>query len=187
MPTRRRRRGTAPHPEYHCVCGHALKRFWPYCPNCGRAQQWKDVDNVTGAECYNCGWMVSDKSSFCPWCDADIREAGYSSVKPLQAPRGFRMDARCDWGCGGGVQYPMPFCPWCGRPQSWTEEDEDHFEGECPHCNRGVDDWMNVCPWCGQDATGRDLIPRALTRVRRLLLVSRIRDWGYRVLLRPGI
>lgn len=187
MPTRRRRRGTAPHPEYHCVCGHALKRFWPYCPNCGRAQQWKDVDNVTGAECYNCGWMVSDKASFCPWCDADIYEEGYSSAKPLQAPRGFRMDARCDWGCGGGVQYPMPFCPWCGRPQSWNEEDEDHFEGECPHCNRGVDDWMNVCPWCGQDATGRDLIPRALTRVRRLLLVSRIRDWGYRVLLRPGI
>ena len=46
---------------------------------------------------------------------------------------------------------------------------------------------MNACPWCGYDATGRDLIPRALTRVRRLLLVSRIRDWGYRVLLRPGI
>ena len=44
-----------------------------------------------------------------------------------------------------------------------------------------------TCPWCGNDATGRDLIPRALTRVRRLLLVSRIRDWGYRVLLRPGI
>ena len=95
------------------------------------------------------------------------------------------MDARCDWGCGGGVQYPMRFCPWCGRPQTWNEEDQ--FEGDCPHCDRGVDDWMNVCPWCGQDATGRDLIPRALTRVRRLLLVSRIRDWGYRVLLRPGI
>ena len=79
----------------------------------------------------------------------------------------------------------MPYCPWCGRPQSWNEEDV--FEGECPHCDRGVDDWMNICPWCGLDATGRDLIPRALTRVRRLLLVSRIRDWGYRVLLRPGV
>jgi hypothetical protein len=79
----------------------------------------------------------------------------------------------------------MRFCPWCGRPQVWNED--ALFEGECPHCHRGVDDWMDVCPWCGQDATGRDLIPRALTRVRRLLLVSRIRDWGYRVLLRPGI
>src|SRR4029453_9217852 len=29
--------------------------------------------------------------------------------------------------------------------------------------------------------------PRRLPRVRRVLLVSRIRDWGYRVLLRPGI
>ncbi len=38
--------------------------------------------------------------------------------KPLKAPRGFRMDARCDWGCGGGVQYPMSNCPWCGRKQS---------------------------------------------------------------------
>jgi len=46
---------------------------------------------------------------------------------------------------------------------------------------------MATCPWCGGDATGRDLIPRALRRVRRLLLVSRVSDWGYRVLLRPGV
>ena len=85
----------------------------------------------------------------------------------------------------GGCSTPCRHCPWCGRAQSWNED--DLFEGECPHCTRGVDDWMNACPWCGNDATGRDLIPRALTRVRRLLLVSRIRDWGYRVLLRPGI
>ena len=140
---------------------------------------------MTGAECYNCGWMVSDRFSYCPWCGADIYEEGYSSEEPLKAPKGFRMDARCDWGCGGGVQYPMRYCPWCGRRQSWNED--DLFEGECPHCARGVDDWMNACPWCGGDPTGRDLIPRALTRVRRLLLVSRIRDWGYRVLLRPGV
>ena len=31
------------------------------------------------------------------------------------------------------------------------------------------------------------MIERTLTRVRRLLLVSRIKDWGYRVLLRPGV
>ena len=95
------------------------------------------------------------------------------------------MDARCDWGCGGGVQYPMQYCPWCSRPQHWNEE--ALFEGTCPHCGRGVDDLMNSCPWCGGDSTGRDLIPRALTRVRRLLLVSRIKDWNYRILLRPGV
>ena len=78
---------------------------------------------------------------------------------------GFRLDVRCDWGCGGAVHYPMSHCPWCGRAQSWNED--DLFEGECPHCNRGVDDWMSACPWCGHDATGRDLIPRALTRVKR--------------------
>ena len=42
----------------------------------------------------------------------------FASEQPLKAPRGFRMDARCDWGCGGGVQYPMPYCPWCGRPRA---------------------------------------------------------------------
>jgi hypothetical protein len=46
---------------------------------------------------------------------------------------------------------------------------------------------MDACPWCGFDATGRDMIGRTLTRVRRLLLVSRIKDWGYRILLRPGV
>lgn len=122
------RRGRAPSPEFRCVCGHRLERWWPYCPNCGRAQVWRDDNGVTGAECYRCGWMVSDASSWCPWCEADIYEEGASAVHPLKAPRGFRMDARCDWGCGGGVQYPMPFCPWCGRPQSCNEE--DRFEGD---------------------------------------------------------
>jgi len=183
--TRRKRREPYPTPETRCVCGYPLQRYWPFCPSCGRAQVWGDVHQLTGAECHRCGWMVSDRSSFCPWCGADIYEEGVSSEEPLRAPKGFRFDARCDWGCGGGVQYPMPFCPWCGRPQTWNED--SMFEGDCPHCGRGVDDWMHHCPWCGGDATGRDLIPRALTRVRRLLLVSGIRDWGYRVLLRPGI
>jgi hypothetical protein len=128
--------------------------------------------------------VVSDKFSYCPWCGADIYEEGYSSEKPLKAPKGFRFHARCDWGCGGGLEYPMPFCPWCGKEQTWSD---DQFEGTCPHCGRGVDDWMNWCPWCGKDATGQDLIPEALTRVRRLLAVSRIKPWGYRVLLRPGV
>jgi len=168
-----------------CVCGSELKRFWPFCPTCSRRQLWGDHARITGAECYACGWVVSDTFSFCPWCGADIHEEGHSSETPLTAPKGFRKDSRCDAGCGGGVQYPMPYCPWCGETQYWNED--KFFEGDCPHCSRGVDDWMNTCPWCGGDATGRDLIPRALRRVRRLLLVSRIRDWGYRVLLRPGI
>jgi hypothetical protein len=46
---------------------------------------------------------------------------------------------------------------------------------------------MDICPWCGEDATGRDLVPRALRRARRLLAVSRIKDWNYRVVLRPGV
>jgi hypothetical protein len=66
----------------------------------------------------------------------------------------------------------MSYCPWCCAEQSWS--DFGQFDGECPHCARGVDDWMNACPWCGNDATGQSLIPRALRRVRRLLLVSRL-------------
>lgn len=180
----RRRRPRHPRPELRCVCGEELHRFWPHCPRCGREQVWRDEGRVTDAECYHCGWVVSDRFSYCPWCGVDIHEDGYSADEPLKAPKGFRRDAGCDWGCGGGVQYPMSYCPWCGREQDW---DDTRLEGTCPHCARGVDDWMDLCPWCGSDATGRDLIPRALRRVRRLLLVSRVRDWGYRVLLRPGV
>lgn len=180
----RKRREPIPRPELRCVCGYELRRYWRYCPDCGRRQVWRDEGQLTGAECYRCGWVVSDKFSYCPWCGADIYEEGYSSEKPLKAPKGFRFHARCDWGCGGGLEYPMPFCPWCGKEQTWSD---DQFEGTCPHCGRGVDDWMNWCPWCGKDATGQDLIPEALTRVRRLLAVSRIKPWGYRVLLRPGV
>lgn len=184
MSTRSRRR-ELPRPELRCVCGHELRRYWRYCPSCSRRQVWRDTARITGAECYKCGWIVSDRFSWCPWCGTDIYEDGHSSETPLAAPKGFKKDARCDAGCGGGVQYPMPHCPWCGGMQSWNEE--RLFEGDCPRCARGVDDWMNSCPWCGRDATGRDLIPRALRRVQRLLLVSRISDWGYRVMLRPGI
>jgi Putative zinc-binding metallo-peptidase len=183
--TARKRREPRPRPETRCVCGYPLEQYWRHCPSCGRAQRWGDTQQITGAECYRCGWIVSDSYSYCPWCQADIYEEGHSSETPLKAPKGFKMDARCDWGCGGGVQYPMPYCPWCSREQTWNED--DRFEGDCPHCGRGVDDWMNVCPWCGNDATGRDLIQPALRRVRRLLVASRISDWGYRVQLRPGI
>lgn len=166
------------------MCGAELRPFWAFCPRCGRDQVWRDAHHETGAECYYCGWMVSDYSSYCPWCGSDIHEDGVSSEEPLKAPAGFRFSAKCDAGCGGGVQYPMAFCPWCGADQEWRDE---AYEGSCPHCGRGVDDWMDACPWCGQDATGQNLIPRALRRVRRLLLVSRIKPWGFRLLLRPGL
>jgi hypothetical protein len=177
-------RREVPTPELRCPrCHTELERFWSYCPSCSRKLEWKDTQRETGAECAYCGWMVSDASSFCPWCGRNIQDKD-SSDEPLKAPKGFKFHARCDWGCGGGVMYPMRFCPWCGRAQSWRY---DHFENSCPHCDRGVDDWMATCPWCGEDATGRDLIPRALRRARRLLIVSRIRDWHYRVALRPGV
>lgn len=173
-----------PRPELRCKCGQPLRRFWPNCPWCGREQVWEDDPPVTQAECYRCGWVVSDLHTYCPWCGADIYEEGVSSEVPLKAPKGFKIDARCDWGCGGGVQYPMPFCPWCGRPQAWEDEG---YDGTCSHCHRGADDWMKVCPWCGGDPTGRDLIAPALKRVRGLLKESGIKDWGYRVMLRPGV
>ncbi|MEX1050780.1 MAG: putative zinc-binding metallopeptidase [Gemmatimonadales bacterium] len=180
-----RRRGLRlrPHREYRCACGEKLQRFWPFCSECGRAQVWKDEEHVTGAECHSCGWMLSDLSSYCPWCGADVYEEGVSSEDPLKSPKGFTFGAKCDAGCGGGVMYPMPFCPWCGDEQSW----DDPQVGSCPHCDRGVDDWMKTCPWCGGDATGQSLIPKTLAKVRRLLAVSGIKHWGYRILLRPGV
>ena len=183
MSASRKRRRKSKQPT--CVCGQTLQRFWHHCPKCARAQVWGDDKGQTGAECYNCGWIVSNSFSFCPWCGKDIYEEGVSSEEPLKAPNGFRKDAWCDRGCGGGVQYPMSSCPWCGKAQSWRQD--YLFDGSCPHCDGGVDDSMDACPWCGEDATGRDLIERALRRVHRLLRVSRIRDWDYRVLLRPGV
>ena len=96
MSARRRARERGPVPELRCVCGQRLQKYWNHCPNCARELQWRDPDNVTGAECFNCGWIVSDKFTWCPWCAADIYEEGYSSETPLKAPKGFRMDARCD-------------------------------------------------------------------------------------------
>lgn len=139
---------------------------------------------LTGDSCHQCGWEISPRFLRCPWCRAMVYDEKTSAARPMRAPKGFRMDARCDWGCGGGVQYPMAFCPWCGRRQQWEDAG---LEGECPHCSRGVNDWMDHCPWCGGDATGRDLIPRALTTVARLLRTSGVPDWGYRILLRPGV
>ena len=182
--TQRRHRHPTPQADLRCKCGHAIKRFWSFCTSCGRPLVWRDDPPITNAECYYCGWVVSDLHSYCGWCGADIREESVSSPHPLKAPRGFRFDGHCDWDCGGGVQYPMAYCPWCGGEQEW---EDTAYEGSCPHCDRGVDDTMDICQWCGFDATGSDLIDRALTRVRRLLLVSRIRGWGYRVLLRPGV
>jgi RNA polymerase subunit RPABC4/transcription elongation factor Spt4 len=172
-----------PRPELRCPrCRFQLQRFWYHCPNCAKALSWGDTLRETGTECRYCRWIVSDSFSVCPWCGRNIADEG-SSPEPLKKPKGFKYERRCRR-CHGGVQYPMQWCPWCGKAQRWAYE---RFENDCPHCDRGVDDWMETCPWCGKDATGRDLIPRALRRVRRLLIVSRIKDWDYRVLLRPGV
>src|SRR5262245_17283410 len=178
-PRHRRRR------SIRCVrCRARVRRFWSYCSRCARPHTWPDL-GATKADCPTCGWIVSKRFSYCPWCQADLYEEGVSSETPMKAPKGFYRNARCDAGCGGGVQYPMRYCAWCGKGQHWNED--PLFEGNCPHCGRGVDDSMHACPWCGGDATGRDLIERTLRRVRRLLRVSRIKEWDYRILLRPGV
>lgn len=182
--TKPRRRREVPTPELVCqTCQRELERYWSFCPDCGRRLVWGDAQKETGAECRYCRWMVSDSHSFCPWCGRDIADRD-SSPEPLKAPKGFKYHRRCEWRCGGGVMYPMRWCPWCGREQTWRYDD---FQNVCPHCDKGVNDWMDVCPWCGEDATGRDLIPRALRRTRQLLVVARIKDWDYRILLRPGV
>src|SRR5207247_7193 len=174
-----------PRPELRCpTCQAEVERFWSYCGNCGRRFQWRDVQRETGTECRYCRWMVSDSYAFCPWCGREIRDAD-SSPEPLKAPKGFLFPKRCKR-CRGGLMYPMQWCPWCGRSQAFTWG-YYQFQNICPHCDRGVDDWMDACPWCGKDATGRDLLPRALHRVHRLLVVSRLKAWHYRVLLRPGV
>ena len=177
------RRREVPRPELRCPrCRAEIQPFWYHCPNCAKALRWGDTQLQTGAECRYCRWMVSDSFSHCPWCGRDISDE-QSSLEPLKKPKGFKYERRCKR-CHGGLQYPMQWCPWCGKAQRWKYE---RFENDCPHCDRGVDDWMNTCPWCGKDATGRDLVRQALRRVRSLLIVSRIKDWDYRILLRPGV
>ncbi|HXL52200.1 MAG TPA: zinc ribbon domain-containing protein, partial [Gemmatimonadales bacterium] len=131
------RKREIPTPELRCPrCAAEVQRFWANCSNCGRRLEWKDTTKATGAECYYCGWVVSDSFSFCPWCGRDIAD-GDSSSEPLKAPKGFKYHRRCQWGCGGGVMYPMRSCPWCGRPQKWRYQE---FQNICPHCNKGVND-----------------------------------------------
>ncbi|NIR45697.1 MAG: hypothetical protein GWN99_14955 [Gemmatimonadetes bacterium] len=171
--------------SYCTRCARELRRYWYFCPDCGKKQTWGDTNGVTGCECYYCGWIVSDSFSYCPWCGKDISDEASSDV-PLKKPRGFLFHARCSYGsCRGGMQFPMHHCPWCGRVNYWDYEGE--FEGTCPHCEGGVDDMMDYCPWCGGDATGQDLMQPAIKRVRGLLRRVRVPDWGFRILVRPGV
>ncbi len=170
---------------YCTRCGRELRRYWYHCPDCGKHQTWGDNDEVTRCECYYCGWIVSDSFSYCPWCGRDIADHSSSEI-PLKRPRGFQFHARCSYkSCRGGMQYPMHHCPWCGRVNYWSYANE--FQGVCPHCDGGVDDMMDYCPWCGKDATGQDLLAPAIRRVRQLLRKTRVPDWGFRILVRPGI
>ncbi len=100
------RKREIPTPELRCPrCAAEVQRFWANCSNCGRRLEWRDTTKETGAECYYCGWVVSDSFSFCPWCGRDIADRD-SSPEPLKAPKGFKYHRRCQWGCGGGVMYP---------------------------------------------------------------------------------
>src|SRR2546425_3808340 len=101
------RKREVPTPELRCpTCAAEVQRFWSNCSNCGRRLEWRDTTKETGAECYYCGWVVSDSFSYCPWCGRDIADRA-SSPEPLKAPKGFKYHRRCQWGCGGGVMYPM--------------------------------------------------------------------------------
>lgn len=46
---------------------------------------------------------------------------------------------------------------------------------------------MDHCVWCGEDATGQDLLRPAITQVQTLLRMVGVPDWGYRILVRPGV
>ena len=83
MNTRTRRHPT-PRLEYRCKCGQALQRFWPFCPACGRDQVWSDDPPITGAECYYCGWVVSDVATYCPWCGEKLPEIVITPPEPTE-------------------------------------------------------------------------------------------------------
>jgi len=73
------RKREIPTPELRCpTCAAEVQRFWANCSNCGRRLEWKDTTKATGAECYYCGWVVSDSFSFCPWCGRDIADGALS-------------------------------------------------------------------------------------------------------------
>ena len=75
---------------------------------------------MTGADCYNCGWVVSDRFAYCPWCGANIYEEGYSSETPLKAPgiphgRALRLGLRRRGAVPdyfGFPEQPMPTSPF---------------------------------------------------------------------------
>src|SRR5436189_89419 len=88
--------------------------------------------------------------------------------------------------CRAELERFWAYCPDCGRRLEWR--DTARLTGaECYYCRWVVSDSFSFCPWCGEDATGSNLIRQALRCVRQLLIVSRLRDWHYRVLLRPGV
>src|SRR3989454_11464319 len=168
-------RREVPTPELRCpTCGAELERFWSHCSNCGRGLEGRDTQKATGAECYYCGWIFSDAFSFCPWCGRDITDEA-SSPEPLKAPKGFKYERRCRWGCGGGVMYPMPYCPWGGRPQKWRD---DRYANIWPPRSKGVGGREDVFPSCGGDGPGGDLIPQGARPGRPMPGVSRATGWA---------
>ena len=160
-----------------------MQRYRDFCSACGRAQRWNDLGESPAPTATSVGGRSPTTLPTAP------------GVAPTSTRRGFPARSRSRRPADSGwtpaatgaaaVECSIPCDTVLVQPPPELERGP-FLRGESPHCSRGVDDRMNACPWCGGDPTGRDLIPRALTRVRRLLLVSRIKDWGYRVLLRPG-
>ena len=125
---------------------------------------------------------LSPKFSFCPWCDYDLADEE-PSEEQLKAPKGLPHGRPVRLRCAGRPDT-MPYCH--GRQgESWNEGRQ--VRRELPALCPGRGRWMDTCHWCGKDATGQDLIRKALHRVRVLLKAARIPDWGFRVLLRPGV
>ena len=79
----RRRRERAPAPEYRCVCGRELQRYWPHCPHCGhwiseeedaQSNEWDDDDEDDTIPCPHCKEPIHEDTQRCPHCENWISE-----------------------------------------------------------------------------------------------------------------
>ena len=142
---------------------------------------------ITGAECYRCGWMVSDTFSWCPWCGVDIYEEGRrqrgaaAGAERLPARRPLRLGLRRRRAVPDGVLSLV-------RPSARSWNEDDLFEGNCPHCaprRRRLDEHLPLVRRRRHRARPHPAGARPRAPPAAGLAASR--DWGYRVLLRPGV
>ena len=132
--TRKRRTGPA-----SCAASAATAAaYWRLLPQLRpRAAAGGTLDSVTGAECYHCGWMVVGQVLLLPLVRRRHLRGGLLQRGARSRRRkGFRMDARCDWGCGGGVQYPMRVLPLV-RPAAELERGRTCSRASAPTAAAG--------------------------------------------------